>query len=54
MTETENLLSQAQDIALRSFDAPSEGAVMEIFRELCAERDRSVWGADGRNGTTVH
>ncbi len=41
MTETENLLAQAQDIALRSFDAPSEGAVMEIFRRLCIENDEA-------------
>jgi hypothetical protein len=41
MTETENLLSRAQDIALRAFDEPSESAVMDIFRRLCCELDEA-------------
>lgn len=41
-TETEKLLLNAQDIARRTFVDPSESAVMDLFRELCAERDRSA------------
>lgn len=41
MTETETLLSRAQDIALRAFDEPSESAVMDIFRRLCCELDEA-------------
>jgi hypothetical protein len=39
MTETETLLHKAQDIALRAFEEPTEGAVMDIFRRLCSEND---------------
>ena len=41
MTETETLLSKAQDIALRAFEDPSESAVMDIFRRLCCEQDEA-------------
>lgn len=41
MTETETLLTQAQDIALRAFEDPSESAVMDIFRRLCSEQDEA-------------
>lgn len=48
MTETEKLLNHAQDIARRTFVDPSEAAVMDLFRELCNERDRMAWATDDR------
>lgn len=54
LTETEKLLISAQDIARRAFVDPSESAVMELFRELCTERDRMAWATDGRESATVH
>lgn len=54
MTETEKLLISAQDLARRVFEDPSEKAVMDLFQELCAERDRVTWAMDGRENTTVH
>ncbi len=53
-TETEKLLQNAQDIARRTFVDPSEAAVMAIFEELRAERDRMAWATDDRVGATVH
>lgn len=50
MTETENLLSKAQDIALRAFERPTETAVMEIFRRLCVEADEARLQADAHAG----
>jgi len=54
MTETEKLLQHAQDIARRTFVDPSEKAVLDIFDELRAERDRMAWATDDRAGATVH
>jgi len=54
MTETEKLLQHAQDIARRAFADPSEKAVLDIFDELRAERDRTAWATDGRDSATVH
>lgn len=54
MTETEKLLQHAQDIARRTFVDPSEKAVLDIFDELRAERDRTAWATDGREYATVH
>jgi len=54
MTETEKLLQNVQDIARRAFVDPSEAAVMDLFRELCHERDRMAWATDDRAGATVH
>lgn len=54
MTETEKLLINAQDIARRAFVDPSEAAVLAIFDELRAERDRMTWATDDRVGATVH
>ena len=54
MTETEKILKTATDIAKRTFVDPTESAVMELFRELCAERDRTAWATDGREYATVH
>lgn len=54
MTDTEKLLQNAQDIARRTFVDPSEAAVMDLFRELCAERDRTAWATDAAVGATVH
>ncbi|OZI39011.1 hypothetical protein CEG14_05605 [Bordetella genomosp. 1] len=41
MTETQKLLEQAQDIARRGFENPSEATVMELFNRLCDEIDRA-------------
>lgn len=54
ITETERLLIQAQDIAARRFERASERAVMDIFDELRAERDRMTWATDERDSATVH
>lgn len=54
MNETEKLLKEAASIAKRTFIDPSEEAVLEIFKELCAERDRMAWATDGRDKATVH
>ncbi len=54
MNETEKLLKEAASIAKRTFLDPSEEAVLEIFKELCAERDRTAWATDGREYATVH
>ncbi|CUJ66723.1 hypothetical protein [Achromobacter xylosoxidans] len=54
LTDTEKLLQNAQDIARRTFVDPSEAAVMAIFEELRAERDRMAWANDDRVGATVH
>ncbi|MGW8304340.1 MAG: hypothetical protein ACWGIK_00750 [Achromobacter pulmonis] len=54
LTETEKLLITAQDMARRTFVDPSEAAVMAIFDELRAERDRMAWATDDRVGATVH
>lgn len=40
MTETEKLLTAAQDLALRAFETPNQETVMELFRRLCDEEDR--------------
>lgn len=54
LTETERLLAQAQEIAARRLVTPSEKAVLDIFDELRAERDRMAWATDGRDFATVH
>lgn len=54
MTETEKLLKNAAEVAKRTFIDPTESAVMEIFKELCAERDRMAWATEGRDSSTVH
>lgn len=54
MTETETLLSQAQDIALRAFDEPSESAVMDIFRRLCCEQDEARMSRDMESRGVLH
>jgi len=54
VNETEKLLKEAASIAKRTFIDPSEDAVLEIFKELCAERDRTAWATDERVGATVH
>ncbi|MHA0354639.1 hypothetical protein [Bordetella bronchiseptica] len=54
MTETEKLLLNAQNIARRAFADPSEKAVLDIFNELRAERDRRAWEGSDAAGATVH
>jgi len=54
MTETEKLLRQAAEVAKRTFIDPTEQAVLRIFEELCAERDRMAWAIEGRDSATVH
>ena len=39
MTETEKILTQAEDIARRTFENPSQRTVMQLFARLCDERD---------------
>lgn len=54
MTETEKLLKNAAEVAKRTFIDPSETAVLEIFKELCAERDRMAWATEDRDCAEVH
>lgn len=54
LTETERLLIQAHEIASRRFESASERAVLDIFDELRAERDRTAWATDGRESAAVH
>lgn len=54
LTETERLFIQAQDIAARRLVDPSERAVLEIFDELRAERERSAWAMEGREHALLH
>lgn len=54
MTETEQLLRTAADIAKRTFTDPSETTVLELFKELCSERERMAWASEDRHGATVH
>ncbi|WP_158072289.1 hypothetical protein [Achromobacter xylosoxidans] len=54
LTETERLLIHAQEIAARRFENATERAVLEIFDELRAERDRSEWATEGREYASVH
>jgi len=54
MTETEKNLKTAADIAKRTFIDPSEEAVLDIFKELCAERDRMSWANDDHEPRTIH
>lgn len=54
LTETEQLLIHAQEIAARRFTSPSERAVMDIFDELRAERDRTSWALEDREAATLH
>ncbi|WP_374697307.1 hypothetical protein LQZ44_12090 [Alcaligenes nematophilus] len=39
MTETEKILTQAEDIARRMFENPSQRTVMQLFARLCDELD---------------
>ncbi|MGX9524321.1 hypothetical protein ACXHWJ_08460 [Alcaligenes nematophilus] len=39
MTETEKILTQAEDIARRTFEEPTQQTVMQLFARLCDERD---------------
>ncbi|MNR46823.1 hypothetical protein D3C85_1658430 [compost metagenome] len=54
LTETEQFLRHAEQIARRTFTEPSEQAVLAVFDALLAERDRMTWATDGREGATVH
>ncbi|WP_454676474.1 hypothetical protein [Achromobacter marplatensis] len=54
LTETEQLLINAQEIAARRFTSPSERAVMDIFDELRAERDRTTWATEERESAIQH
>lgn len=54
MTETEKLLKEAAEVAKRTFVDPSEAAVLDIFRELCAERERMTCEADAHIAETLH
>ncbi|HBJ68364.1 hypothetical protein [Alcaligenes phenolicus] len=39
MTETEKILTQAEDIARRTFEEPTQQTVMQLFARLCDEQD---------------
>ncbi|MFU1927521.1 hypothetical protein ACLQ9J_04230 [Bordetella hinzii] len=54
LTETENVLRHAEQIARRTFVDPSEQAILAVFDALLAERERMAWATDDRAGATVH
>ena len=39
MTETEKILTQAEDMARRTFEEPTQHTVMQLFARLCDEQD---------------
>lgn len=54
LTETENVLRHAEQIARRTFTEPSEQAVLAVFDALLAERERMTWATEGRESAKVH
>ena len=54
MSQTEKLFQEALKIARKAFADPSESAVMDVFHELVAERDRMGWAVEGLESATVH
>lgn len=42
MTETEKILTQAEDIARRTFEEPTQQTVMQLFARLCDEQDMRI------------
>lgn len=55
MTETEQLLKNAAEVAKRTFIDPSESAVMDIFRRLCDEIDAArQYEEISDHGKTLH
>jgi len=54
VTETETLLTKAQDIALRAFEDPTESAVMDIFRRLCCEQDEARMSREVEGHGVMH
>ncbi|MDT0215847.1 hypothetical protein Q9R35_00790 [Alcaligenes sp. AB3] len=45
MTETEKILTQAEDIARRTFEEPTQQTVMQLFARLCDEQDNRAFEA---------
>nr|WP_321328475.1 hypothetical protein [Alcaligenes faecalis] len=45
MTETEKILTQAEDIARRTFEEPTQQTVMQLFARLCEEQDNRAFEA---------
>ncbi len=45
MTETEKILTQAEDIARRTFEEPTQQTVMQLFARLCDEQDSRAFEA---------
>ena len=54
MTETEKLLTEAQDLALRAFDSPTQETVMELMRRLCDEADRQRYETPEADDRVLH
>lgn len=54
MTETEQLLKSAADVAKRTFIDPSEAAVMAIFQRLCCEQDEARMSRDMESHGVLH
>lgn len=45
MTETEKILTAAEDIARRTFEEPTQQTVMQLFARLCDEQDNRAFEA---------
>lgn len=54
MSETEKLLAEAQDVALRSFEDPSQETVMALWQRLCEENDRRRYEQPAQEPVTLH
>jgi hypothetical protein len=54
VTETEKLLTEAQDLALRAFESPTQETVMELMRRLCDEADRLRYETPDADDRVLH
>lgn len=55
MTQTEKILTQAEDIARRTFENPTQETVMQLFSRLCDEADMApIYSDQELENGTVH
>lgn len=55
MTQTEKILTQAEDIARRTFENPTQETVMQLFSRLCDEADMTpIYSDQELESGTVH
>lgn len=55
MTQTEKILTQAEDIARRTFENPTQETVMQLFSRLCDEADMTpIYSDQELESGTLH